>query len=130
VSGYAQGVRVEHTVVHHLTDNGYDCQRAASSKGVADVVAFKAGQVLLVSCKRTTMPGPAERAELLRVANLLPGVAVPLVALKPSRKPLEFRRLVTSRVGHYAFAEWHADKAAHEQTDVPDDLGDDSAGAA
>ena len=32
MSGYAQGVRVEHAVVHHLTDNGYDCQRAARAK--------------------------------------------------------------------------------------------------
>lgn len=93
MSGYAQGVRVEHAVVHHLTDNGYDCQRAASSKGCADVIAFKPGEALLISCKRTTMPGPAERADLLRVAGLLGGIGVPLVALKPARQPLQFRRL-------------------------------------
>jgi Holliday junction resolvase len=122
VSGYAQGVRVEHHVVHHLTANGYDCQRAASSKGVADVVAFKAGQVLLVNVKRTSMPPPAERVELLRVAACLPGVAVPLVALKPSRKPLEFRRLTGP--GPREWEPWAADEAAHEQGDVIGDHND------
>ena len=62
-------------------------------QGVADVIAIKPGQVLLVNCKRTTMPGPAERVQLLKVASCLPGVAVPLVALHPFRKPLTFRRL-------------------------------------
>jgi Holliday junction resolvase len=119
MSGYAQGVRVEHNVVHHLTANGYDCQRAASSKGVADVVAFKAGQVLLVNCKRTTMPGPAERVELLRVAACLPGVAVPLVARKPAGMPLSFRRLTGP--GPKDWQEWDADEAATEQGDVVDD---------
>ena len=93
MSGYTDGRRVEWAVVHDLTRNGYDCTRAASSKGVADVIAIKPGQVLLVNCKRTTMPGPAERVQLLKVASCLPGVAVPLVALHPFRKPLTFRRL-------------------------------------
>ncbi len=123
MSGYTQGVRVEHAVVHHLTDNGYDCQRAASSKGCADVIGIKRGQVLFVNCKRTTMPGPLERLLLVDLAELLPGVGVPLVALKPARKPLQFRRLTGP--GPRDWQEWHADDAAHEQTDTPDDLGDD-----
>jgi Holliday junction resolvase len=122
VSGYAQGVRVEHHVVHHLTANGYDCQRAASSKGVADVVAFKAGQVLLVNVKRTSMPPPAERVELLRVAACLPGVAVPLVARKPAGMPLSFRRLTGP--GPKDWQEWDADEAATEQGDVIGDHRD------
>jgi len=92
VSGYEAGRRVEWAVVHHLTDNGYECTRAASSKGVCDVVGFKPGQVAFVSVKRTTMPGPGERADLLRVAAMIPG-SLALVALKPLRRPLEFRRL-------------------------------------
>lgn len=83
MASYHDGRRVEYAVIEDLKANGYDTIRGASSKGLADVVAIKAGQVLLVNCKRTKPPGPAERVDLLRVAAHLPGVAVPLVALKP-----------------------------------------------
>lgn len=83
MSGYSDGVRVEHAVIDDLKADGYDTVRAASSKGLADVVAIKAGQVLLVNCKRTRMPSPAERVDLLRIASHLPGIAIPLVARKP-----------------------------------------------
>jgi Holliday junction resolvase len=74
VSSYSDGVRVEHAVIDHLRANGYDTVRAASSKGLADVVAVKPGQILFVNCKRTTPPGPVEREALLRVAAHLPGI--------------------------------------------------------
>jgi Holliday junction resolvase len=90
MSSYHDGRRVEYAVMHDLTENGYHCTRAASSKGVADVIAFKAGQVLLVNCKRTSTPGVAERLALLRVAALLPGVAVPVLARKPPRQPISY----------------------------------------
>jgi hypothetical protein len=93
MSGYSEGRRVEWTVVADLQNNGYETIRAASSKGLADVVAIKEGQVLLVNCKRTIMPGPAERKDLLRIAAMLPGVGVPLVALHPFRLPLVYRLL-------------------------------------
>jgi Holliday junction resolvase len=85
-SGYASGVRVEHAVIHALTQAGYECTRAASSKGVADVIAIGDREVLLVNVKRTTPPGPGERAALLRVADRLGPVAVPLVAIGPSSR--------------------------------------------
>lgn len=98
--GYAAGVRIEHAVSHHLRDNGYEVTRAASSKGAADLICVKAGQVLLVSVKRTTPPGPTERAQLLAVAALLPGVGVPLVALGPVAR-LTYRRLVGPGPGQW-----------------------------
>ena len=97
MSGYEDGRRVEWAVVHDLQANGYETTRAASSKGAADVIAIKAGQVLLVNVKRTTPPGPTERAELLRIAAMLPGVCIPLVALRPFREPLSYRRLIGGR---------------------------------
>lgn len=106
---YQQGVRVERLVILDLKANGYETVRAASSKGAADVVAIKAGQVLIVSCKRTKMPGPAERADLLRVADLIPNVGVPLVALKPLRQPLEYRKLHGPRASQWC--QWSPDFA-------------------
>jgi Holliday junction resolvase len=110
VSGYAQGRRVEWDVVHDLTENGYDCTRAASSKGAADVIASKPGQVLLVNCKRTTPPGPDERRQLLRVAAHLPDLMVPLVALKPARQALSYRRLTGP--GPRDWVAWTPDEVA------------------
>ena len=85
-----QGRRVEHLVRADLEANGYAVVRAAASKGPADLVAFKPGQVLLVSVKRTSTPPPAERLALLRVAAMLPDVAVPLLARKPPRQPITY----------------------------------------
>lgn len=106
MSAYAAGRRIEYAVMHDLEANGYDMQRAASSKGVADCIGFKPGQVVLVSVKRTSMPGPGERADLLRVAGFLPGVAVPLVALGPVAK-LQYRELVG--VGPKEWRAWAPD---------------------
>lgn len=94
MSSYHDGRRVEYAVQQHLEANGYRTQRAASSKGIADVICIGKGEVLLVSVKRTNpiLP-PAERAELVNVARGLPGVARALVAFKPYRTPLQFREL-------------------------------------
>lgn len=107
-SGYARGRDVEYRAQDYLRANGYDTMRAASSKGIADVIGVKPGQVVLVNVKRTTMPGPAERAELLRVAALLPGCGVPLVAIGLPR--LRFWRL--TGVGPRERVEWSADEVA------------------
>jgi Holliday junction resolvase len=92
VSSYHDGRRVEYAVVHDLTENGYVCTRAASSKGAADVIGIKRGQLLLVNVKRTTMPPPAERTALYELSLAVDGT-VPLVALRPLRQPLQYRRL-------------------------------------
>jgi hypothetical protein len=109
MSGYSDGRRVEYAVMHDLAANGYECTRAASSKGTADVIAIKAGQVLLVNVKRTTPPGPEERKALFAVALLLPMVAVPLVALKPARGLLTYRRLIGT--GSRDYVPWAPDFA-------------------
>ena len=91
MSGYSDGRAVEYAVIDDLKANGYVHMRGASSKGFCDVVAIKPGEALFVNVKRTTPPGPAERADLLRVAGFIG--AVPLVALKPLRQGLEYRLL-------------------------------------
>jgi Holliday junction resolvase len=89
---YRRGRTFEHKVKAALEADGYWTQLAPGSKGV-DAVAIKPGQLLLVSVKRTngTIP-PAERAELLRIAELTGGV--PVVAHQPQpRRPIKYRRL-------------------------------------
>lgn len=109
MSGYSQGRDVEYAVIHHLTDNGYTCTRAASSKGAADVIAIKPGQVVLVNVKRTTPPGPTERGDLLHVARMLPNVGVPIVALGPASR-LTYRLLTGA--GPKAWQPWTPDEVA------------------
>lgn len=89
---YRAGRDVEYAAITRLRDDGYDVIRGASSKGLADLVAIKAGQVLIVNVKKKDPPGPAERADLLRIAGHIPGVGVPIVALGP-RSRVTFRRL-------------------------------------
>ncbi len=107
--GYAAGRRIEYAVVHGLAAEGYAVTRAASSKGAADVIAIKPGQVVLVSCKRTNMPIPAERADLCRIAAMLPGVGVPIVALGPI-SGLRYVRLTGP--GPRDFLPWQPDEVA------------------
>lgn len=94
-SSYHLGRSVEYAVMHTLTAAGYDCTRAASSKGAADVIAIGDDALLLVNVKRTTAPGPGERAKLLDVAARVPVFAFPIVALGPVSR-LTFR-LLTGR---------------------------------
>ena len=105
-SGYDLGRRVEYAVIHDLIQNGYKHVRGASSKGFADIVAVKPGQLLFVNVKRTTPPGPAEREALLDSAACLPGIVTPLVALGPASK-LTYRRL--TGVGARAWEPWTPD---------------------
>lgn len=109
MSGYAAGVRTEHAVMHHLTENGYECTRAASSKGSGDVIAIKEGQVVLVSCKRSAWPGPDERAALLRIAAMIPGVGVPVVAVGPPSAVVYWR---LTGAGRRDCEPWHPDEIA------------------
>lgn len=87
---YRGGADFEREVRAALVADGYDVVRSAGSKTKLDLVAFKPGQVLLVQCKRNGICPPAERADLLRVAALLPAVAVPVVAGRPG---ITYRRL-------------------------------------
>ena len=107
MSGYSDGRRVEYAVVHDLRANGYHVTRAASSKGAADVIAIKEGEILFVSVKKTTMPGPGERRQLLNVARCIPDFGVPLVALGPASR-VTYRMLTGT--GPNAWVPWSPDE--------------------
>lgn len=102
---YEAGHRLELAVVTHLRAEGYDVLRTAGSKGAVDVVAFKPGQVLLIQAKTNGTCPPAERAEVRRIAALLPGVGVPIVASRPG---VTFRRLTGT--GPKDWVAWTADE--------------------
>jgi|SRR6516162_1421433 hypothetical protein len=78
MSKYSDGRRLEYAARDDLVADGYFVIRAASSKGKVDLAAFKQGEILFVQCKTDGDIGPAERAELRRLAALVG--AVPLSA--------------------------------------------------
>lgn len=89
MSNYDKGRRFEYRVQKDLKEQGYETIRAASSKGAADLAAFKFNQALFVQCKNDDSEDngiipPAERRKLLHLAALIGGV--PLVAWKHKGK--------------------------------------------
>ena len=92
VTNYSTGRRYEYLIRNDLEYNGYQCIRAAGSKGVADIIALKPNEVLLVQVKNTNPQlTPNDRAALLNLARITG--ALPLVAHKPLRKPIMYRQL-------------------------------------
>ena len=90
MTNYARGRRLEWDVQHDLEEAGYETIRAASSKGIADVIGFKPGQTVFVQAKTNGTIPPAERVALLRLAAMVPGA----LALVASRPRVTYRRLV------------------------------------
>jgi len=79
MSHYSRGREFEWRTRDELAAAGYDVIRSAGSKSKVDLVALKQGQALFVQCKSgASWPGPAERTELRRLANLVG--ALPIVA--------------------------------------------------
>lgn len=105
---YRGGADFEREVRAALVKDGYDVVRSAGSKTKVDLVAFKAGHVLLVQCKRNGVCPPAERIELLRIAWLLPvPIGLPIVASRPG---ITYRRLYGP--GPKQWDPWTTDEAA------------------
>jgi Holliday junction resolvase len=69
-SNRGRGDYLERQVRSALRRYGWIVVRAAGSLGVADLVALRAGNTpLLISCKLTGLPPPAERFAFLRAAE-------------------------------------------------------------
>ena len=93
-NNYRTGRDFEHRTRAVLREAGYDVIRAAGSKTKADLVAIKPGQVLFVQCKRTALPSPAERSELLRLSRCLGLFGSAVIARKgPRGTPVAFEQL-------------------------------------
>jgi Holliday junction resolvase len=106
MTNYARGRRLEWDVQHDLEDNGYDTIRAASSKGIADVIGFKEGQTVFVQCKTNGRISPAERVQLIRLASLVPGG----IAVVAGRPRVAYRLLTGT--GPKDWVAWSADEVA------------------
>lgn len=111
-ANYEGGVAFEREVRKHLESEGYWCARAAGSKGKADLIAIKPGEVLIVQCKRNGTLPPDERVEVRRIAALLPGIGVPLLARRPG---ITFRKLTGN--GPQEWEPWCADYAETGDSD-------------
>jgi Holliday junction resolvase len=94
VSNYSAGTRIEYLVRDDLQAKGYHVMRSRGSKGAADLVAVGQGCVLFIQCKRgNPQIKPYERAALVRLADRLPVIGVPVVACKPLRQGITYRAL-------------------------------------
>jgi len=116
VTNYRNGATFERQIAARLTEDGYLVVRAAGSKGIADLVALKFGQVLLVNVK---LPGagavpPAEWNELFAAAEQIGAVA--LVVSRPKRGAKAWQRITAPKTGVRGVkppcVPWRADELA------------------
>ena len=68
---YRNGAQLERAARVVLESVGYYVIRSAGSKGAADLVALKPGEVLLVQCKLDGKMPPAEREAFAKLADRL-----------------------------------------------------------
>lgn len=108
MSTASTGRRIEHLVRDDMTAHGWlVAARSAGSKGAADLVAVRPGRVAFVQVKRTDPRlSPAERERLIALADRLGHhIALPIVACKPPRRPIEYRMLTGP--GPRDWMPWH-----------------------
>lgn len=74
----------------------YHIGRAAGSKGVWDLIAMRAGELVLVQCKVDGRMDPAEWNALLAIADEVGAIAVLAQRIEPAHK-LIYRRLLTRK---------------------------------
>jgi Holliday junction resolvase len=80
-SQYVLGRQFEYRTRDIFANAGYFVFRSAQSRGVADIIAFKKGEVLFVQCKRS---GGIEKAETLKLLKQCAEIGVtPLIAERP-----------------------------------------------
>lgn len=92
MTNYANGRAFEYRVMELLRDAGYTVVRSAGSKGAADLVAIKPGQVLFVQCKTSGQIGPSEWYLFYKSACEAGAVAV--VAHRPKRGAVSLMRVL------------------------------------
>ena len=88
MSHYARGAARERQLKERLESQGWIVQRSAGSKGCADLVAMRDGQIQFIEVKTTVTPfshfGP-EKREAMRKAARVAGATPILVHWPPNR---------------------------------------------
>lgn len=110
MTNYRNGSEMERRTMAKLEDDGYYVVKSAGSRGCADLVAFKRGEVLMIQCKLDSYVSPAEWNRLWEAA--LRVGAVPLVVGRGQK----CWRILAPKTGRGA-QPWEAfswDKAAAE----------------
>jgi Holliday junction resolvase len=89
---YARGNYAERRTADTLRGDGYAVWQSRGSKGPADLIAVKVGEILLVQVKSGTTPiGGSQWNALYQLARQIG--AVPVVADWPKRGKLRLRRI-------------------------------------
>jgi len=92
---YRRGAAFERAIAARLTGDGYLVIRAAGSHGVADLVALKPGEVVLIQCKISGTIGISEWNKFYIASRSV--AALPVLAFKASRGVYEYHRLTGPR---------------------------------
>lgn len=95
------GKAAEKRVRDYLAENGYQVNQSHISRGPADFLAGKPGQVLAVQVKRTPRSGGGIGVEEWNalIAYSLAFDAVPVIAFAPSIRGLVFYRVTGPKDG-------------------------------
>lgn len=119
---YRAGHRMETLVIDDLDSNGYYTMRAGGSKGIADIIALKPGETLLVQVKGNgDTPNHVEWNTLYNTAFKLSLPIWPVTPLwvdKPKRGLIRYRQIVGRHTLHkhdWPALEWWPDKLHREQ---------------
>jgi len=110
---YRAGLVLEHATRTVLEADGYYVIRSAGSKGAADLVAIKPGEVLLVQCKLDGKMPPYERLAYGQLADRLGVVSLVAYWHKEGNAARTVRfRYRTPGADHYLWVEdWSPDYA-------------------
>lgn len=115
-TAYKNGTKLEYDVLTFLRANGYLCTRSPGSKGPYDVVAIKAGEVLLIQCKRSSpYLEPAARDAMLALARQYRATPLSAYYFKEGRAARTVRFLeVELRANPATWRHWTPDHALDE----------------
>ena len=88
---YLSGRRFEYRVANWLRQQGWWVMRSAQSRGLADLAAFRMGEIMLLSLKVDGYLPPKEKTQLIALADEN-GVLAYLV-LKDDKRQIKLERL-------------------------------------
>jgi Holliday junction resolvase len=109
---YDDGYRLECAARNAMRVNGYLVIRSAGSKGAADLVCLKKGEILFVQAKKSAgQMTPGERARLIEMADLVQGFPLAARWAKEGRaaRTVAFEKLTGA--GPHDLAPWTPDYA-------------------